>query len=166
MAGSAIPGVGPLIAVASKILTAKLGKPIDSSAEGITNALQDALGDPAQHAALLESEQAYQQALQQMGYQNVTDMAQIAAQDRASARSMQVQTHSWTPSMLAWAAVGTMMGCIYLLGFRAVPVSGKDALLILLGAVTVTYKDVYGYFFGSSAGSAAKTEIMANGNGH
>ena len=100
--------------------------------------------------------------MQQMGYAHETDLETIAEKDRDSARQMQVQTKSYTPTMLAWAAVLTLMGCIYLLGFRAIPMTGKDALLMLLGAVTVTYKDVYGYFFGSSAGSDRQTEILAN----
>jgi hypothetical protein len=56
----------------------------------------------------------------------------------------------------------TVLACIYMLGFRSLPDSGHDVLMMLLGTVAATYKDVYGYFFGSSAGSDAKTAIMAN----
>jgi hypothetical protein len=37
----------------------------------------------------------------------------------------------------------------------------KDILLILLGCLVTLVKDVYGYYFGSSEGSAKKTELLA-----
>lgn len=166
IASIALPQAAPLVAIATKILGGKLNKSISPDTNSLSDALSAALGDPTQHTALVEAEQAYQQAMTQLGYQHETDMEAIAEKDRDSARQMQVQTKSWMPSMLALAAVATLMGCIYMLGFRSIPDTGHDALLILLGAVTVTYKDVYGYFFGSSAGSDRKTEILANGNGH
>lgn len=36
----------------------------------------------------------------------------------------------------------------------------KDILLILIGAQVTIVKDVYGYYFGSSEGSARKTEML------
>lgn len=161
IASIALPQAAPLIAIATKIVGTNLNKTIAPDANSLSDALTAALGDPAQHTQLLAAEQAYQQAMTQLGYQHETDMEAIAQKDRDSARQMQIVVQSKTPTMLAWAAVITLLGCIYLLGFRNIPTSGKDALLMLLGAVTVTYKDVYGYFFGSSAGSDRKTELLA-----
>lgn len=165
IAGILVPAAAPFISVATKIVGSNLNKPIAPTADALASALNDALGDPAHHAQLLAAEQAFQQAMQQMAFQHATDMEEIAAKDRDSARQMQIAVKSKTPTMLAWAAVITLLGCIYLLAFRTIPVSGKDALLMLLGAVTMTYKDVYAYFFGSSSGSDRKTELLANGNG-
>lgn len=36
----------------------------------------------------------------------------------------------------------------------------KDILLVLLGALLASYKELTGYFFGSSSGSAKKDEVI------
>lgn len=41
------------------------------------------------------------------------------------------------------------------------PGSVKDILLLLVGALITIVKDVYSYYFGSSEGSARKTELLA-----
>lgn len=155
-----VPGAAPLTAIASKLLSSHLNKSV--SPDNLADVLTQALGDPAQLAALKQAEQAYSQAMQQMGFQHETEMEALAEKDRESARSMQVQTASKTPAMLAWTAVLTLLFCIYMLGFRTLPATGHDALMLLLGAVVATYKDVYGFFFGSSAGSADKTAALVS----
>src|ERR1700680_1456836 len=82
IAGILLPGAAPLINVATKIVGDKLGKTIAPDVNCLSAALQAALGDPAQHAQLLEAERAYQQAMQAMGYQHEAEMEDIAAKDR------------------------------------------------------------------------------------
>lgn len=159
LAASAVPGAAPVVGIATKLLTSALNKPVTAS--NIGDVLTEALGDPAQQAALKQAEMAYQQTMQQMNYSHETDMETIAEKDRESARSMQIQTRSWMPAVLSVLACATFGFCIYMVGFRSLPDTGHDALLILLGAVTVVFKDVYGYWLGSSAGSDRKTELMA-----
>jgi len=53
---------------------------------------------------------------------------------------------------------------IYFLIRIATPEGNKDALLILLGVIAGAFTSVVGYFFGSSKGSADKTELLKNGN--
>lgn len=52
---------------------------------------------------------------------------------------------------------------VYLLIYQVVPLDNKDILLIVIGALVAKFGDVVGYFYGSSRGSADKTDIMANG---
>lgn len=52
---------------------------------------------------------------------------------------------------------------VYLLIKNPAPVENKDILLIVIGALVAKFGDVVGYFYGSSRGSADKTDIMANG---
>jgi hypothetical protein len=158
---------GPIGVMAATVVGKALG--IDKLAptqDAITNAIAAAMTDPAQRAALLKAEQDFQLQMTEMGFKDAEEMASIAAADRASARNMQVQVKSKMPAVLSLLAVGTLAFCIYMIGFHTLPVTGHDAMLILLGAVTATYKDIYGYFFGSSAGSDRKTEIMATENAH
>ena len=54
------------------------------------------------------------------------------------------------------SSAGVMVGFFGLLGllaFHSFPNKTKDVLLILIGALAVGWKDVMGYYFGSSAGS-------------
>ena len=60
----------------------------------------------------------------------------------------------------ALIAIGLFI-IIYLLIKIAAPVENKDALLILLGVIAASFNNVVGYFFGSSKGSAEKTDIIS-----
>jgi hypothetical protein len=161
-ASVAVPGAGPIIQLAAKALSIGLGTTVKAEPQSIENAIATAMANPDQLATLKKIDDDFALQMRTLGIQELTDFAKIDADDRADARAMQVQTKSKTPTMLAWAAVLTLLACIYMLGFRSLPDSGHDVLMMLLGTVAATYKDVYGYFFGSSAGSDAKTAIMAN----
>lgn len=52
-----------------------------------------------------------------------------------------------------FGTVGTVL-------FVPVPGTVRDIVLVLIGALIASFKDVTGYFFGSSAGSAAKDETI------
>ena len=54
---------------------------------------------------------------------------------------------------------------LYLLIMAEVPERNKDLLNLVVGALIGSFATVVQYFYGSSAGSAAKTEIMAGKNG-
>ena len=156
-AGLSVAGpVGNLAAsILGKVLSVENPTP-----ETVTKALEQATLTPDQQAALQQGEQQYQAQLQAMGFQHVEEVLALQEEDRASARNMQIQTRSKLPAYLAAAAVVTLLACIALLAFVNLPASGRDAILILLGAVVASYKDVYGYVFGSSAGSAEKTAAL------
>jgi len=53
---------------------------------------------------------------------------------------------------------------IYLLIFVEIPQGNKDILNIILGALIAAFGGVVNYFYGSSSGSAAKTEMLNNNN--
>jgi drug/metabolite transporter (DMT)-like permease len=46
--------------------------------------------------------------------------------------------------------------------FKPMPEENKDVLYLVIGALIGFEGAIVTYFYGSSAGSAAKTEIMAN----
>ena len=57
----------------------------------------------------------------------------------------------------------TLLG---LLIFKEVPSSNNDVLNLAIGTLISGFATVVGYFFGSSAGSAAKTDMLKQGNGN
>ena len=63
--------------------------------------------------------------------------------------------------VLGGAVVGALVTICILLIFKAVPPESKDALNIALGALIAAAMAVVNYFFGSSKGSADKTQLLA-----
>jgi len=45
--------------------------------------------------------------------------------------------------------------------FRSIPASGRDSMLLMLGSLSTAWTSVVAYYFGSSAGSDRKTELLA-----
>lgn len=160
--GAAATGNVPaLVAMAANSIGGVIGKKVDANPSAIAAAVAGA--SPDQLLALQKEDHDFQARMQQMGFQEITDLAKIQADDRASARNMQIQVRSQTPNVLSALAVVSLLGCIGLVAFVPLPDKSMDAILILLGVVAGSYKDVYAYYFGSSAGSDRKTELMASG---
>lgn len=157
---AALPLAGPAGVLASGIL-GKVLNVTNPTPDSVTQALANVNMTPELQAQLAEAELTFKTQMQAMGFQHEDDMAKALDDDRASARQMEVATRSNLPAVLAGLSVLTLGFCIYMVGFRNIPASGKDAMEILLGVVAGICKDVYGYFFGSSAGSDRKTEIIA-----
>lgn len=65
-------------------------------------------------------------------------------------------------TLAAVVIVGTFW-LFYLLLIHTVPEGNRDALLVVLGVLTGAFASIVNYFFGSSKGSADKTEIMNGG---
>lgn len=63
---------------------------------------------------------------------------------------------SWLSILMVFALLIT----IYLLFFIRIDITAKDLLNVLLGALVTNLATVYSYYFGSSAGSERKTEIL------
>jgi len=86
------------------------------------------------------------------------DLAKIAEDNTDSARQMQISTKDWIPRVLAvFVSVG-FFGI--LLVMLLVPMPKSDAFTILLGALAAGWGGVMNFYFGSSAGSKAKTDIL------
>jgi len=86
---------------------------------------------------------------------------QTAAADRADARKTQQAVRSPIPGLLA---IGITLGFFSILIVMMIGVwkpSDNQALLILLGALGTSWGAVVNYYFGSSAGSARKDELLA-----
>lgn len=69
--------------------------------------------------------------------------------------------------MYALGGVITILffGTLGLAMFNPIPETNKDLVNIMLGFTGSAFSLVVGYFFGSSKGSADKSEMMAQANG-
>ena len=66
--------------------------------------------------------------------------------------------------ILAAVVILATAGFLLLLVYHPVPAENKDAVMLALGALFSAFGTVIGYFFGSSKGSADKTDVLADLN--
>jgi len=84
----------------------------------------------------------------------------LAVDDRKSAREMQATTRSIVPPLLA---ASVTLGFFSILGgmmFGKMSVADNTALTMMLGSLGTAWEGIIAYYFGSSAGSQAKTEML------
>ena len=157
---------GPVGALAGTALTAVTGAmsggKAPSSLEDLTAAFA---GSPDQQkflADLKTSEQAFQVQLKQLDIQSVEDLEKLSVDDRASARTMQVAVRSRVPSILAFTVTAGFFGILLYVFGHGVRTEARDMANIMVGTLGTAWGGVMTYYFGSSAGSDRKTEILAN----
>ena len=156
---------GPPAVLAASILGKALGTDtsplqIEPTESGIVGALAKANASPDQMLQAQKAELEFQIQKAQLEPQHQEELERIAAADRDSARKREVAVKDTMPGQLAWLAVLSLMGCILLIAFGKLDGGARDAVLTLTGFVGASYKDVYGYFFGSSSG---QDKAIANG---
>lgn len=147
---------GPLggMAVAA-VSDALLGKPQGTEGE-IVAALT--AGGPDALLKLKQADQAFAQKMRELDL----DLERIHQADRASARDREARAgDSWTPRLLAGLVTVGFFGVLAWLLAYGKPEAGGDALLVMLGALGGAWASIISYYFGSSAGSAAKTQLLA-----
>lgn len=137
---------------------------IDDRQDQLAQAISGAT--PEQLAAVRKADQDYSLAMANAGFKDVETLAALAVQDRSNARAMQISTKSIVaPSLAVFVTVGffTILGFMM---FTELPKAAHDALMLLLGSLSTAWAAIIAYYFGSSAGSDRKTELMAkNGQG-
>jgi len=156
--GAAVAGIGTLV-----------GHAVDgSSPDAVLQAVQT---DPAAAEKLAEVQANAKVQLQQIVAQQAVALTQESTKrtqqvidDRGSARNMAVQTHDiWTPRAIA---VLVVLGAFFGEGFaltHAIPAGSEVLAGRVLGTLDSALLAVLYYYFGGSAGSDRKTELLANG---
>lgn len=140
------PAAGAAVAALSAVV---LGRN-DGSADEVAQALQSA--SPEIFAKIRAADQAFE-----------LDRQRIAADDRKSARQREIDAHdSWTPRVLAaLVVVGAFVGEGYAMT-HVIPPGSEMLVGRVLGTLDGALMLVLAYYFGSSAGSAAKNAILGN----
>ena len=148
---------GPLGGMAASMVADKLGLP-ESTVEAVTCALKGNSLTSEQIASLKLAEMEMSKFLAD----NNIKLEEIAQSNTADARAMAAKTGDTnTPRWLAVFAVVCFIGLIVAVMKGATPAEGmKDTFLILVGAAIAVFKDVYGYYFGSSSGSRENQAAM------
>lgn len=153
---------GPLGGMAGVALTKALGLG-DAAAKdepAMAAAVQGA--SPDQLLALKQADQEFALQMQKLGFENLEALEAIAAGDRANAREREIKTQDWTPKALGLAITLGFFGLLYFLLRHEPPSGSRDILNIMLGSLGSAWIGVVTYYFGSSAGSARKTELLSS----
>ena len=153
---------GPIGSIAAAVVGKAIGvDKVPPTSDGISNAIAAAFADPAQRAALIQAEQQFQLQMAELGYKDAEELAATDEADRASARSREIALKDRVPALLAFGVTAGFFGVLVFMLFRSVPSTAHDALLLLLGSLSTAWTAVIAYYFGSSAGSDRKTELLA-----
>lgn len=161
--GTALGGplVGGAIAALENVfgISPTAGASTDDRQTAIAAAISGAT--PEQLASMRRADQDYAVAMAQAGFKDTETLASLTVQDRASARAMQISTKSWTAPFLALAITFGFFAVILLVMFVPMQPAAHDATMLLLGSLGTAWTAVVAYYFGSSAGSDRKTELLA-----
>lgn len=143
-------------AVAGNVATGGLLQPLtDTLLKAIGNKL-----DPTIKAQMDAAAIAVQGELQKAEWDHAEKIAVIAQADIANARAREISIKDRIPGVLAYSMTGGFFFLLALLVFKPIPVSNQDLLYVLLGALATSQAAIVGYYFGSSAGSAQKSDML------
>lgn len=147
---------GPLAGVAIKTLSSALFGHEDGTEEQISEAMSNAT--PDQLAAIKKVDADFKVQMKSLDI----DLERIAAGDRDSARQMQRETRDWTPKALAFFITFGFFGALVWILIFGIPKNGTEVLLMMLGSLSTSWTGVVQFYYGSSAGSKAKTEALTS----
>jgi hypothetical protein len=146
---------GPLAGLAVSAIGDALGLK-DATKEAILDVVQSGTMTPEQVAALKTAEANLKIRLKELDIK----VEEIHAADRDSARKMQIQNRSWIPAVLTVVTVGGFFTLLIGSATGSYTLEGSDIMMLLLGVLARETAGVYAYWFGSSSGSAQKTEML------
>ena len=142
---------GPLAGMAVTALSKALGL----APEEVQNVISSGKLDAAQVAAIQMAELELKKQAQSMNL----DFAKLIAEDKKSARDMQIATKSWLPSVLAVLIIGGF-GTVTALKVMGYAVAADPTVQDLLTTLRDGVILVLSFYFGSSSGSQAKDQLL------
>ena len=142
---------GPLAGMA----VAAVSKALGIAPEEVQNVISNGKLDATQVAAIQLAELELKKQAQSMNL----DFAKLIAEDKKSARDMQIATKSSLPAILAVLIVGGF-GVITALKVTGYALAADPTVQDLLTTLRDGVILVLSYYFGSSAGSQAKDQLL------
>jgi hypothetical protein len=143
---------GPLAGMA----VSAISKAIGVDPEKVTDLISSNKLTADQIAQVKIAEIELQKQAQELGL----NFARLEVEDRKSARDMQAATRSMMPPIRAGAVTVGFFGIMVMMFIGQVD-SNNPAILMMLGSLGTAWTGIIAYYFGSSAGSQAKTEMLS-----
>lgn len=146
---------GPMAGAAVGALSQKLLNKPDGTVDELAPVIAQA--NPETLLKIKEADRDLKLGLANAGIK----IEEITAADRNSARDREIKTGDKTTRVLAYAyTIGYFVTLGFVMKTGVVP-EMKDIVMVLLGVLTAAQAQILNYYFGSSAGSAQKTALMA-----
>ena len=143
---------GPLAGMAVSAISKAIGVDPDKVGDLISN--NKLTADQIAQVKIAEIE--LQKQAQELGL----NFEKLEVEDRKSAREMQSKTRSSVPPILACVVTIGFFGIMAMMLLGKVD-SGNPAILMMLGSLGTAWTGIVSYYFGSSAGSQAKTDLLS-----
>ena len=141
---------GPLAGLAVTAVSKALG--IDE--KDVQSTIESGKLTSDQLTSIKQAELELQKQANELGL----DFEKLSVDDRKSARDMQTATHSFIPPVLSILVTIGFFGI--LIGLMTDHVVKSDALLLMLGSLGTAWTGIIAFYFGSSAGSQKKDELL------
>jgi hypothetical protein len=143
---------GPLAGMAVSAISKAIGVDEDK----VSDLIKDNKLTAEQIAQVKIAEIELQKQAQDLGL----NFAKLEVDDRKSAREMQATTRSIVPPALAAIVTVGFFGILVMMLLGKVD-SNNPAILMMLGSLGTAWTGIIAYYFGSSAGSQAKTDLLS-----
>lgn len=147
---------GPMAGVAVRGIASALLGSEDVKQADVENAVLHA--SPIDLRKLKQAELVFRQQMKELEI----DLEALHVSDREGARQRQVKTGDQMPAFIALAALGGFFGILMAMVFVDLPAGSQAPLNVMLGALGSLVVAIGNYYFGSSAGSSAKNELIEN----
>ncbi|WOF72945.1 hypothetical protein QMT40_000569 [Parvibaculaceae bacterium PLY_AMNH_Bact1] len=157
--GAVAPGLatalgGPMAGVAVRGIASALLSSEDVKQADVEHAVLQA--SPTDLRKLKQAELVFRQQMKELEI----DLEALHAADRESARERQIETGDQMPAFIAFAALGGFFGILIAMIFVNLPAGSEAPLNVMLGALGSLVVSIGNYYFGSSAGSSAKNQLI------
>jgi hypothetical protein len=143
---------GPLAGMAVSAISKAIG--VDPEKVGDLISSNKLTADQIAQVKIAEIE--LQKQAQELGL----NFEKLEVEDRKSARDMQSKTRSLMPPILAGTVTIGFFGIMVMMFIGKVD-SANPAILMMLGSLGTAWTGIIAYYFGSSAGSQAKTDLLS-----
>jgi hypothetical protein len=143
---------GPLAGMAVSAISKAIG--VDPEKVGDLISSNKLSADQIAQVKIAEIE--LQKQAQELGL----NFEKLEVEDRKSARDMQSKTRSLMPPILAGTVTLGFFGIMTMMFVGKVD-SSNPAILMMLGSLGTAWTGIIAYYFGSSAGSQAKTDLLS-----
>jgi hypothetical protein len=149
---------GPLGGLAVEAVASAFGL-TDKTVDAVKQAVAGAT--PEQMLALKKADQDFAIQMQALGFKHIADLEAIAAGDRKDARDMQKTTRSPVPAILSTLVTVGYFGILVGMMLGKLKVEDSQALLLMLGSLSTGWGMVMAFWFGTTADSGRKTDLLA-----